>query len=213
MKKTRLISFMLTAALLLSVFAVAAPVKVSAAKADISAVEEPVPADNLLTGTSFDEGNLSCITMNKYMELVETPTGNYIQMSRFTVNTTGIKLTWKKKPILGGTYKFTAYFRMMYENEVTDLRINIYDFEGKQLQKTVLVSPTSDKWMKVEYYFEIPENGMFGSIVINGWMDARYIQPYCIDNVSIVKVDAMPEDYKLQEQWGTYVNPANAEKS
>lgn len=204
---------MLTAALVLSVFAVAAPVKVSAAKADFDAVDEPFPEDNLLTGTSFDEGNLACVNMNKYMELVETDTGNYLQISRFTVNTTGMKFVWNKKPILQGTYKFTAYFRMMYENEVTDLRINIYDFEGKQLQDTVLVSPTSDEWMKVEYYFEIPENGMFGSIFINGWMDARYIQPYCIDNLSIVAVDSMPEDYKLQTQWGTYVNPANAEKS
>ena len=204
---------MLTAALVLSVFAAIPPVKVSAAKAEFNAVEEPFPEDNLLAGTSFDEGNLACVKMNKYMELVETDTGNYLQISRFTVNTIGMSFTWNKKPILQGTYKFTAYFRMMYEDEVTDLRINIYDFEGKQLQETVLVSPTDDEWMKVEYYFEIPENGMFGSIFINGWMDARYIQPYCVDNLSIVKVDEIPEGYKLQKQWGTYVNPANAEKS
>ncbi len=204
---------MLTAALVLSVFAVAAPVKVSAAKAEFNAVEEPVPEDNLLYKSSFDEGDLTGVKMNKYMELVETDTGNYLQISRFTVNTVGMTFTQPRRAILGGTYKFTAYFRMMYEGELTDIRINLYDFQGKQLQETVLVSPTSDKWMKVEYYFQIPDDTMFGSIAINGWMDARYIQPYCVDNISIVKVDAMPEGYKLQKQWGTYVNPANAEKS
>lgn len=133
-----------------------APLSVSAAKAEFSAVEEPMPEGNVLPGTSFDTTDLTGVNSAKNIEQIMTPTGGYMQISRITVTYSGFKLSQPKKAVLNGIYKFTGYFRMMYEDEVTDLRVTVSQksWDGKTVTDltTVNVSPTHKEWMKVEFY-------------------------------------------------------------
>lgn len=68
---------------------------------------------------------------------------------------------------------------MMYEDEVTDLRVTVnqksWDGKTTTALTTVNVSPTHKEWMKVEFYVEVTE--LFSSITINGGPDNRYVQP------------------------------------
>lgn len=215
MRKIRFISFILTAVLAASLLVMPAPLSVSAAKAEFNAVEEPVPEGNVLPGSDFDTADPACLKLANNMAQIETPTGSYMQISRITTNYVGFNLSQPKKAVLNGIYKFTGYFRMMYEDEVTDLRVTVSQksWDGKTVTDltTVNVSPTHKEWMKVEFYVEITEQ--FNSILINGGPDSKYVQPYCIDNISLVKVDAFPDGYEHPTQIGTFVGPAKAEKS
>lgn len=180
-------------------------VGVSAEPADFNAVEEPFPEKNLLSKSNFDgddwaEGIIK--GMGSSLNWIKTPTGGYLQYDKITANYNGITIGNPNRAILPGKYKLTAYVRMMYIDEVTELRVTAYDYnsmreKGAQYKKVaeVYAYPTSDEWMKVEYYFELTE--MFGYVTINGGPNEAFVQPYCVDNVSLVEVDEIPEGYTI----------------
>lgn len=194
-------------------------VGVSAEPADFNAVEEEFPAKNLLRKSNFDgddwdEGIIR--GMGKNLVQIKTPTGGYLQYDKITANYSGITIGNPNRAILGGKYKVTAYVRMMYIGEVTELRVQVYDYnamreKGAQYKNvaTVYAYPKSDEWMKVEFFCEINPNDMFGYITICGGPNEAFVQPYCIDNVSLVAVDEIPEGYTLP-RFGTPVSGQNA---
>ncbi len=159
MKKTKLLTFVLVALVLSLTLAVSMGVCASAAMADFNAVEEPVPEGNLLRRSDFDtdEWDQGVSANMNSLSRVETATGGYLQYSKITANYAGIKISNPNRAIRPGMYKFTGYFRMMYEDEVTCLRVGFYDSDPMREVKSVKIAetrvyPTSDEWMKVEVY-------------------------------------------------------------
>ena len=217
MKKTKLFTLALATVLLALTLVTSMSVGTSAAIADFNAVEEPLPEGNLLRRSDFDtdEWEQGIISANaKSLKHIETPTGGYLQYDKITVNYSGITIGNPNRAILSGAYKFTGYFRMMYEDEVTCLRLTFYDSDQMREIKNVKVAetriyPTSDEWLKVEVYVNFPDT-FFGYIVVNGGPQAEFVQPYCIDNFSLVKVDSIPEGYEMPAGFGTPVSAAQA---
>ena len=214
MKKTKLISIaiaIVTAAQLM----LAPALTVSAAPADFNAVEEAVPNGNQLYKSNFDTDDLVGVNSAKNIEQIMTPTGGYMQISKIQTYSSGFSVSNPRRGFFGGTYKFTGYFRMMYEDEVTALRVNFYYYNGDKgvLFEQIKVYPTSDEWMKVELYLQFPENKLFKSINICGDGDKDFVQSYCIDNFSLVKVDSLPAGYVMPKSFGTPVTPEQAVKS
>ncbi len=212
MRKLRLISYVLAISLLAALtLAPSELTTVSAAKAEFNAVTEEFPDDNVLYLSDFDSVySLDGVAApSNWLTQVRTPTGCYLQLSGITVNYSGFTITNPKKSIPAGLYKFTGYFRMMYEDEVTALRLSFRDTEGGST--TLKVYPTSDKWMKVEYYVTLA--APFASIGVCGEAAADYIQPYCIDNFSLVPVSSIPSDFVNSTSFGKKVSAAEAASS
>ncbi len=61
----------------------------------------------------------------------------------------------------------------------------------------------------MRFTFNIPD-AFFGYIYVNGGPQAEYVQPYCIDNFSLVAVDSIPEGYEIPEGFGTPVTTQQA---
>lgn len=220
MKKTKLITLALATFALAMILAVSMSVGASAAMADFNAVEEPLPDGNLLRRSDFDtdEWNQGVSANEKSLAHIETSTGGYLQYSKITANYNGIKISNPNRAILPGTYKFTGYFRMMYEDEVTCLRLTFYDYDALREGTKYLsvaqtrVYPTDDEWMKVEVYVEF-KDAFFGYIMVNGGPQSEFVQPYCIDNFSLVAVDSIPEGYEMPTGFGTPVSAVQAAAS
>ncbi len=176
----------------------------------MDAVEEAVPSGNVLYMSAFDSPHAmkGVSGSSNSLKQILAENGAYIQLSNISSNTSGIGITHPTNTIPAGTYKFTGYFRMMYVGEVTALRVIFYDADGNGT--TIRVYPKSNEWLKVEYYVTLKSS--FSSIRICGAEDARFIQPYCIDNFSLVR-ESMPSGYDNKTSWGTFVSPAQAENS
>ncbi len=172
---------------------------------DFDAVTDAFPSGNLLSGTSF-EAEKSVVYWNprgQTLERVVTDTGAYLRMSDIPSPVTafdfvqGTEKTDAK--IEAGIYHFTGYFRMAYEGELTWLRFYIYDACEKHNSssrygaQTVCIYPTSDEWLKVDFYVTL--DSAFAGIKIAGGPSPEFIQSYCIDNFSLEKVDKIPDDY------------------
>ncbi len=185
-------------------------VSVAAEPAEIYAVSEAVPSDNVLYRTDFDSPySLNGVSASSdSLKQVLSDNGAYLQFSHIPINTSGINISHPTDTIPAGTYKFTGYFRMMYVDEVTALRLLFVDKNGAS--QRINIYPTSDEWMKVEYYVTL--DAPLDYIRVCGAEDARYIQPYCIDNFSLVS-ESMPSGYDNKTSWGTYVSPVEAERS
>ncbi len=218
MKKTKLLTLALVTLALAMILAVSMSVGASAAMADFNAVEEPLPDGNLLRRSDFDTDEWDeGVTANvKSLKHIETSTGGYLQYDKITANYSGIKVSNPNRAILPGKYKFTGYFRMMYEDEVTYLRVAFYDSDQMREVKNMKIAeakvyPTSDEWMKVEVYLDLPTT-FFGYVYVNGGPMAEYVQPYCIDNFSLVAVDSIPEGYEIPV-FGTPVTTQQAVES
>ncbi len=218
MKKLKPISFVLVLCLAFSVAPIALGVTVSAEPAEFNAVTEAVPDDNVLYMSDFDSaGALNGISANsKQLSQIRTDTGSYLQLQYIVSNYVGIELIHPDGAIPAGDYLFTGYFRMMYVDELTALRVMFNDEDGKLMVigqnssaadvKKITVYPTSDEWIKVEVYVSLDEP--MASITVCGETDARFVQPYCIDNFSLVPA-AIPTDYVIQT-WGTPISAADA---
>ncbi len=190
-----------------------AGVPVSAVPAEFTAVEEPMPAGNVLDNGSFDRDTTGVAGAAKSIEHITGDVGGYVQFSKNYTNYSGLTITNPKRAIMPGIYKFTGYFRMMHVDELTWLRLSFYQGMGKDATqvKQVNVYPTSHEWMKVEVYVEFTD--IFNKITVTGGTDKRFIQAYCIDNFSLVPVEAIPEDYTEPAQFGKKVSAAKAENS
>ncbi len=214
MNKNRLCALTVTVIMLLSLFAFSASADASWADfLNYDGVAEPMPKGNLLTNSSFDDE--SCLTSwavnGQTLEHYSTPTGGYVRMSNIPNPSYGFEFSNKNSPnkISAGHYKFTGYFRMAYEGEVTVLRLAIHDKNNPRYSGTnfkVNVYPTSDEWLKVECYLTLDSD--FLSIVVMGGTQLEYIQSYCVDNFSLEKVDSIPSDYVHRTSFGTPVTKA-----
>ncbi len=220
MKKTKLLTLVFAVLALSTLLIAAMGVCASAAMADFNAIEEPVPDKNLLPGSDFErdpsyydwKAETGVKGTKTSLEIVKTSTGSYLQHSKILVNYQSITFSNPNRAIIHGKYKFTGYFRMMYEDEITGLRLQIYDYEGKKIAEPK-VYPVDSEWMKVEVYFEIPYGSMFGKIAVCGMAEAGFVQPYCLDNFSLVAVDEIPEGYVMPTEFGNRVSSSAAVKS
>lgn len=210
MKKTSFIHTYLIFSIVFFLIAALFAVSVSAEPVEMDAVSEAVPSNNVLYMSAFDSplAMKGVSGSSNSLKQILAENGAYIQFSRISSNISGIGISHPTNTIPAGTYKFTGYFRMMYVDEVTALRVAFYDKDGNGT--TIRVYPTSDEWMKVEYYVTL--DAELDYIKICGAEDARYIQPYCIDNFSLVS-ESMPSGYDNKTAWGTFVSPDQAEKS
>ena len=192
---------------------------VSAEAAEFDAVTEPLESGNVLYESDFDSNysmqGVEAVGNSKNLKQIRTDTGCYLQIDKIIQNYIGVNFHHPNATISAGTYQFTGYFRMMHEGEVTSLRIIFHgeNSDGESTtQLTVTVYPTSDEWLKVQFYLTL--NSPLSSINVCGQTDPRYVQPYCMDNFSLVPVDpsVVPDDYKISS-FGTPVSGAEAEAS
>ncbi len=218
MKKINIISFLLIFCISFGIAATTLGVRVSAEPAEFNAVDEPIPDGNVLYMSSFDSvGAMAGVSANKkQLSQVRTPTGAYLQMQYIVTNYTGIKLIHPDGAIPAGDYLFTGYFRTMYVDELTGLRVIFHDEVGEIVigtnasgadVKKITVYPTSDEWMKVEAYVTLDSDVV--DISVCGETDPLYVQPYCIDNFSLVPA-TIPDGYVIQNKWGTSVSGTQA---
>lgn len=175
------------------------------------AVSDEMPAGNLFINGDFDDASAvtNWYANRQQVTHAKADNGGYIQMSTIFAASTGFDLKYPDRTIPAGNYKFTGYFRMMYENEVTELQIVFKDVKGEA--QTFYVYPTHDEWIKVELYITLANN--FASLRVCGGDNAEFIQKYCVDNFSLVAVDAIPEDYTAPLRFGKQVIGAQAKAS
>ncbi len=186
-------------------------VSVSAEPAEFNAVEDPMPEQNWLGDTSFDNPTYSKTTIpSGKLTQIMTPTGGYLQYSRLVVNTPGVAV-YPDSTVPAGTYRFTGYFRMMYKDEITWLRLSFIDKNGAHASPTIHIYPTSDEWLKVEVYITLTAPLKY--ITVGGGPWTECLQPYCVDNFSLVGVGSIPDGYVVKELWGNKATPAEIERS
>ncbi len=215
MKKTKLISVLLTVVLAAQVLTSAVSAKLVTGVsgeleerkvADTLSIPAQSVKGNRLPLSSFDEADC-IINWTPYshntvprmrLEWLYDENGGYLRATDRSINYFGYEyiplFTYTK-----GIYKFTGYFRTYYEDEVTSLRLEFIDDFGNQINNEVLINCGSD-WVKVVYYLEVPDT--MKKINICGAGRQEYIQDFCMDEFSMVKVDSIPEGYENPEIYG-----------
>ncbi len=216
MKKSRLISIVLIAALAISTFAVggsAAVVNETIASVSAEAplsINEAIPKGNKLQRTDFDNPdslerwNFNSLYGGQYITHETDENGGYLRMRNISTNWVGFEYI----PIFfpeTGMYKFTGYFRTAREGEITYLRVKFNEFDGTS---TVYHVYCGNEWSKVEFYVNIKES--LSSITVLGGPAWYYTQDYCVDNFSFVEVDSIPEN--APTVGGEYANVPNFEE-
>ncbi len=215
MKKIKLISSILTAALALQLLTVG-----TAAKLVTGITGEPkdtgyvqplsiptnLPAGNRLPYSSCDTDK--CLMNWEVYRPINNPAmrlewryddnGGYLRATDRGVAYFGFSLR-SLVTYSAGLYKFTGYFRTYYEDEVTQLRVEFLDDYGEQIGPSVYVNCGND-WEKVEYYLEVPDT--MKKIRVCGGPYAQYIQDFCMDEFSMVKVDEIPAGYEGRTSYG-----------
>ncbi len=221
MKKFRLISLVAAIIMLLPMFAALVSADSSWALFEpFEGVTEPVLEGNLLSDGSFDEE--TCISRwtakGQSIDHIQTQSGGYLRCYDIPNPTIAFKFKQdNKNPIGPGTYKFTGYFRTAYEGEVTELRFYVRDANHDAYGASMhYLYPTSNEWLKVEFYVVLDSD--FTGITIAGGPYTEFIQSYCIDNFSLVKVDSLPAGYEVStkdkpQSIGTKITPAQAQAS
>ncbi len=215
MKKTKLISVLLTAVLaaqaLVSAVSAKLVVGVSGELDEYKAADTlSVPAQsvqgNRLPLSSFDVADCT-INWTVYshiskprmrLEWLYDENGGYLRATDRSVNYFGYQNT----PLFTyteGLYKFTGYFRTYYEDEVTSLRLEFIDDFGNQINDEILIN-CGNEWVKVVYYLEVPDT--MKNINICGAGRAEYIQDFCMDEFSMVKVDEIPKGAANKKVYG-----------
>lgn len=204
--KRRLISAALAAIITLSL-GFAYTLQVSAAKANISPVSEAMPAGNFFGQGAMDSADcLKYWSANKQnLTFIEGEGGGYLECSGLVQNHTGFTYT-PPLTVSAGIYKFTGYLRMTYEGELTHLRLTFYETDKTSTE--IHVYPTSDKWIKVETYLTFDSD--LKNLKVCGGPNKDFLQSYCIDNFSMVRVSAIPEGVTPAMSFGTPVNAAQA---
>ncbi len=221
MKKLRLISFLAAIIMLLPMFAALVTADSSwAVFTPFEGVDEPLPEGNLLSDSSFDdEASKGRWNANgQTITHITTESGGYFRCHDIPNPTITFKFKNDSKDYIGpGVYKFTGYFRTAYEGEVTQLRVYIRDSNNDGYGASMFyVYPTHDEWLKVESY--VVFTGNFTGITLAGGPYPEFVQSYCIDNFSLVKVDALPAGYTVSTNsapigFGTPVTHTQAEAS
>ncbi len=216
MSKIRVISFIFVLAMVFAML----PIQTSAANynefLEFEDVKDPLPKTNYLYGGDLNSDN--CIKQwksnSQTLEHVTTESGGgYLRMSNIALPYVGFD--YKPTSQVGpGKYKMTAYFRTAYEGELTELRFVIYDTKNGTNTTgvyTAYVYPTSDEWLKVEFYIEFENN--FTGFKTAGGPRSEMIQAYCVDNISMEKVAEIPEGYVRPTSFGTPITSEQAVES
>ncbi len=200
MKKSRLISLVLTAALAISTFAVggsAAAVNKTIASVSAEAplsIAEALPSGNKLQRTDFDNAdclefwNFNSVYGGQYITHETDENGGYLRMRNISTQWVGFDYVPLFFPE-AGFYKFTGYFRAAREGELTWLRVRFKEFDGTETMYHVYCG---DEWSKVEFYVEIKDT--LSSFTVCGGPIWYLRQDFCVDNFSLVEVDSIPED-------------------
>lgn len=216
MAKLRIISFAFVLAMLFAML----PIQTSAASyndfLEFEDVKDPLPKTNYLYGGGLNSD--SCLKLwksnSQKLEHVKTASGGgYLRMSNISLPYVGFDFR-PSSTVGAGIYKMTAYFRTAYEGELTELRFVIYDTNHETNTSgvyTAYVYPTSDEWLKVEFYIEF--EGDFIGFKTAGGPRAEMIQAYCVDNISMEKVDKIPEGYVRPASFGTPITKEQAVES
>lgn len=202
MTKKRIVSLFAAVLVALPLVVSALCVPAFAQPAVFDACDEPMPEGNIIPAWSFDSEDCISGWAYKRQKLTyhETSTGGYLHMSDIISPADGFTYNLEKYRMSKGIYRFTGYFRMAYEGELTELRILLDDVAGNVF--TGYVYPTSAEWLKVEFY--VTTERALASIKVLG---TSYIHQYCIDNFSLVKVDEIPDDYKRLYSFGKTASP------
>ncbi len=219
MKKINSIYFLLITCAFVCAMTVLMAIGVSAMPAEFDAVTDPIPTNNVLFESDFDSTNsmqgVKPGGNSNNLKQIRTNTGSYLQLDKIIQNYVGVHFIHPTQKIPAGTYQFTGYFRTMYENEVTALRVIIVGDTGDAAtteQITATVYPKSSEWLKVQFYVTLKNPLEY--INVCGESDSRFVQPYCMDNFSLVPVNpsVVPSGYQIP-QFGTPVSGAEAEAS
>lgn len=201
MKKTRILSLVLSALIILgllpSLIGASEDVTdttVTAPETTVTAlppsITEPLPEGNILTGGDFNDP--SCVgawnSNTQTINWIEDENGGYIECSGIAINYKGF-IYKPTKGVPAGKYKFTCYVRCAVPGEITILRLNFYHGNTNTIY---WLYPTADEWLKVECYVDAPQ--AIYQITFAGGTSAILTQDYCIDNMSLVPVDEIPAD-------------------
>ncbi len=215
MKKIKFVSAILIAALAAQLLTVAAAAKVVvgiSGEPEASGYTQPLsipsdlPTGNRLPLSAFDDLdaliNWECGSTFRAspmrLECLFDENGGYLRATDRAINT----LYFTYTPLVTyttGIYKFTGYFRTYYEDEVTSLRIQFIDDYGKRVDNILYVNCDND-WVKVEYYVTVPDTLKKISINGDGW--EQFVQDFCMDEFSLVKVAEIPEGFANSTRFG-----------
>ncbi len=169
-------------------------------------LKEPLPEGNVIEGGDFNTKLAvnGWATNTQKLIWVEDANGGYVEVDKLITNYHGFKYS-PSKTVPAGKYKFTVYVRCADPGEKTHLRIRLYDKKNNSILMNAY--PGSDEWMKVESYVTLENN--LDYIHFGGGPSTAYMQEYCIDNISMVPVDTIPEG-GFVENFGEYVSSAAA---
>ncbi len=193
MKKIKLISAFLALIMAMSVFAAGTAVSADGGEwtPPLSIEDDIQKRYNKLPYSNFDDEEVlkHWNSNSQNLDYYTDDVGGYLVASSISVAYTGFNYSpvFEVEP---ATYKFTGYFRTDHEGEVSCLRIIFNQKDGSTAgQATVYIT---DQWEKVEFYVTLTD--YLSDIRVCGGPYAEYVQDYCMDNFSLVKVDEMPEE-------------------
>lgn len=118
------------------------------------------------------------------LEWVTDSEGGHLMYSNIAMVYVGATYTFDE-PIPAGKYKFSAYVRTAHEGHISHLR---WSFKTAGNDDGVTVSAFVDNnWLKTEFTVEFQSN--LAAFALCGGPRDEYIQPYCFDEVSLIRVD------------------------
>lgn len=120
------------------------------------------------------------------LEWVEDETGGHIRLSDIKTVYAGIEYRFDE-PLEPGIYKLTFYVRTAHEGHKSQIRISYKFSENESTLEQHRIN-INNQWTKVETYLQTGSS-TFEYFKICHSVHTEYTQPYCIDEVSVVKVD------------------------
>ncbi|MBQ8248449.1 MAG: hypothetical protein IJY93_01010, partial [Clostridia bacterium] len=212
--KKRILSTLLTAVMAVQLFTAMGTATAAADSTwtpPLSIPRDELPEGDLIKNGHFtNSGVVRNFTANgKIIEHKTDANGGYVEVSYINQVYDGVWFS-PGSTLEAGTYKFTGYFRTAKQNEISMLQLMFYckqeiapgyygDAYYNNYRPYVYIG---NEWTKVECYVEI--DGILDYIRFRGGPYNECIQDFCIDNISLVKVDEIPEDFtaKLGDNLG-----------
>ncbi len=195
--KKRIISTILAALLTSSLF-VGMTGGASAAEAPEGAplsIADPIPEGDVFKWGDFTREKQSLgmwNTQGQSMYWFSDENGGYLQTADIGESHTGF-LFYPTTVIDPGIYKFTGYFRCAEATDITQIIIMFNYRDGTYYAPSYYYRAyLNGDWLKVEYYVELEQELAY--MTIRGGTRTELIQPYCMDNFSLVPIDEMPDE-------------------
>ena len=197
--KKKFISAILTLTLASQLFAgmlmgVSAEETTTTSDVPLSLPADEIPEDDVLKWGNFDREKQSLGMFNKNKQSLywfKDANGGYLQTDDIGEGHVGFD--FEVDTIIDpGTYKFTGYFRCAEPEDITQIIVMFYYQDGTYYTPSYYYRAyLNGDWLKVEYYVELAQE--LWSIKIRGGTRTEFIQPYCMDNFSLVPIPA--EDF------------------